>query len=270
MEFSKKHFENLHNKSDEGWGFSFRNSQRYRFLKTFRLIKDMDSSVKVLEIGCSAGEFTYYLKKKFTNIFATDISEAAIIRAKEKLPDITFIVDSLPVLSIKESNFDLITVLEVLYYLDPRDQIKALNSIKNKLNGNGYLLLSTRLGPKPYYSVKEIEELVSQGFIIKTTDNLFIKQYYLAIEANLYKLYTLFDYHLPLKLKEIKGFRKVPALFIRVFINNIVVFYLYGWIFRLLIKGFLKFVPIRFFEKLLYWLFKEKSRHIHIILAQKR
>ena len=72
-------FSALYKNGLDGWGFSFRRSQLFRYEKYMEMInrnKNMLSpSGKVLEVGCGQGFFSFeYLYTYFKNIVRVDIS----------------------------------------------------------------------------------------------------------------------------------------------------------------------------------------------------
>jgi len=83
-------FEQIYSTCFDGWGFSFRRSQIFRYKKYIKLLSKATKGKKIekiLDIGCSTGFFTCeFLKKTFNqaHINAIDVSQIAISRAKIK------------------------------------------------------------------------------------------------------------------------------------------------------------------------------------------
>ncbi len=77
---------NLVHKSLDGWGFSFRRSQLFRFNKYKNILNTIKINGNILEIGCSTGFFSAkYLYPLFLkNLIACDISSVAIEKAKSE------------------------------------------------------------------------------------------------------------------------------------------------------------------------------------------
>lgn len=134
-----------------------------------------------MDIGCALGDFTkrvWQLDPK-NEILGIDISENAIARFSKKYPEMKFKVASLPALPFYENNFDLVLCLEVLYYLNPEERIKSLESIREVLKTKGYLFFSGVLdGGVQYFAEDEIIALISKYFDVE------------RIEYNYSRIYT--------------------------------------------------------------------------------
>lgn len=180
---TKDYFDKLYNNSEEPWGFSFRVAQQYRYnayLQTLKQFSDNDKYSSVLDIGCSQGQFTAMLQGIASNISAIDISEMAIQRAKEKYDDckkIRFEVGSLPSLKYGNEQFDLVLALEVLYYLEKEERIKALKEIKRVMKKDGFLLISVNIGKVPYFKIDEFYNLINDFFQIRTVEYCYTRIY---------------------------------------------------------------------------------------------
>lgn len=114
------------------WQFKTNPWQKERFEQTVAMLPDYD---KALDIGCMEGEFTKYLKG---NVLGVDVSQVAVDRAKKKFPALKF--KKLDIEEEKlEQKFDLITVMETLYYL--ADQVAVKDRIVSMMTEGGYLVL---------------------------------------------------------------------------------------------------------------------------------
>lgn len=145
------------------WEFKTEPWQWQRFKDVVNLLPEADS---VLEIGCMEGEFTKYLKNR--EITAVDISSVAIGRAKTKA-DANFLVVDIEETPL-EKEFDLVIVMETLYYLSPEDKTKE--NILKMVKKGGYLALEHVLGSnhndrviadfyhKPYIDDKRLEKVL--------------------------------------------------------------------------------------------------------------
>jgi 2-polyprenyl-3-methyl-5-hydroxy-6-metoxy-1,4-benzoquinol methylase len=120
------------------WEFKTNPWQWQRFKDVVNLLPEANS---VLEIGCMEGEFTKYLKNK--DITAIDISSVAIERAKPKCPNVEFKVWDIEESSLYKE-FDLVIVMETLYYLGLNDKTKE--NIAIMVKKGGYLVLEHVLG----------------------------------------------------------------------------------------------------------------------------
>ena len=98
--------------------------------------------IKILDIGCGNGALAKALGSLATKnyeYYGLDISQAALDRLRNFLPNAKLILtnaESPPILSVK---FDLIVFSEVLYYLNFR---KIFETYKNLLNSEGLVIIS--------------------------------------------------------------------------------------------------------------------------------
>ncbi len=78
-------------------------------------------SATILDAGCAAGEFSYYLHKSLTNVrvFGFDLLPDLIEKAKTKVPGVDFIVGDIQSSSTVEESFaDVVTCTGVLSIFD--------------------------------------------------------------------------------------------------------------------------------------------------------
>lgn len=108
---------------------------------------------RVLEVGCAEGVFTEILAKRCDSLLATDISEVALARARQRRQwdeHVTFAllelrVDSLP------TDFDLILAIHVLDYIqNPFTLRRVRETLVHGLRAGGYLLIGTPSGNDIY------------------------------------------------------------------------------------------------------------------------
>jgi 2-polyprenyl-3-methyl-5-hydroxy-6-metoxy-1,4-benzoquinol methylase len=97
----------------------------------------------VFEIGCSLGVLTRMLADRSTKLFAIDVAEQPLVKARERLtdhPQVTFQKMAVPQ-EFPDNQFDLIVMSEVGYYLSWPDLKILLERITDHLEVNGQLLL---------------------------------------------------------------------------------------------------------------------------------
>ena len=154
-------FDDIHDSALDGWGFSFRRSQLYRFKKYLDMLIKNNIKGKILEIACSTGFFTNLMSNSIKNIEirAVDISQIAIDKAKKKYPNIDFSVQKLPDVNFEGESFDCVTAIEVLSYLDNEGRMQSMANIRNILKDDGYAIISVNIGEMPYFKLDEIRNL---------------------------------------------------------------------------------------------------------------
>jgi SAM-dependent methyltransferase len=92
-----------------------------------------------LEIGCSIGVLTARLADRCDTLLAIDVAEAALDKARERVPGVDFELREVPE-EFPDGVYDLIVVSEVLYYLDAPAFDATLNAIERTLLPKGALL----------------------------------------------------------------------------------------------------------------------------------
>lgn len=177
---------------------------------------------RILEIGCSFGQMTALLAKKFVNLTAIDISPKSVEIAEKRLQayglnHVHFVVDDAESLRhLPDDSFDIIFSFSTLRFC-PQPE-KAMVAIKDKLRPDGiaiidfpnrnspwHLLFKPLLKIKPHihdrlYSPKEVIELFRKtGFIVdKTKCFLFTSR---RLPLYLLPIFTIIDSvleHLPI------------------------------------------------------------------------
>jgi|GEM_PF-2601652 len=197
---TKKEMDALFSKGEEPWGQDWRASQAIRYEIYKKILKEQVFSkirppVRILDIGCSLGDFTFQLMMMNPGgiTIGVDVSDIGIKMAKEKYPNMDFRVAGLPDIPIEEGNFDIITCLESIYYLPMEGRVLGLKRIKELLHQNGYLLISVpHWGHHKRYFTKEgFINFVSSEFEIILVMHNYGLLYYL-FERPLFKWYWRF------------------------------------------------------------------------------
>ena len=265
-------FDDIHDSVLDGWGFSFRRSQLYRFKKYLDMLIKNNIKGKILEIACSTGFFTNLMSNSIKNIEikAVDISQIAIDKAKKKYPNIDFSVQKLPDVNFEGESFDCVTAIEVLSYLDNEGRMQSMANIRNILKDDGYAIISVNIGEMPYFKLDEIRNLVSDKFEIIYEDGLYIKTYYKYIETPIWLILDMFSSYKKIIIKPSDGFLKRRLKNILNFtIKNKIVFYTIGFLIRKICIGALYFMPIYIIDKVSKFISKNEQS-IYICLGQKR
>lgn len=117
--------------------------------ETFKFVtskmKDVEGK-SILDIGCAKGEFLYYLQSQyqFAEYCGLDYSEILIKEAKSHLKSMQFYVDSAETFSLNKQ-FDVITILGLIYYFD--DLEKLIKNVSKHLIKNGKLYMLAMFNP---------------------------------------------------------------------------------------------------------------------------
>jgi cyclopropane fatty-acyl-phospholipid synthase-like methyltransferase len=128
---------------------------------------------KFLDLGTGPATQALQLSGIGFDVTATDISAAAIARAKKLSDKIIFIVDDITNSKLDEK-FDYIFDRGCFHTLNPADRKKYVKTVKNLLNKNGFLFLKCFSTKQPgdwgphRFSKKDIENIFSSDFSIES------------------------------------------------------------------------------------------------------
>jgi len=138
----KGYFDRLYSEKSDPWNFKGSSYEHEKYGHTIAAL-DQRKFNHGLELGCSVGIQTKLLSENCTNLVAVDISEVAIVAAKEEcheLQNITFRCQDIST-DFPKSKFDLITLCEVGYYFKRAVLLQIFNKIVNRLLPKGKLLM---------------------------------------------------------------------------------------------------------------------------------
>jgi SAM-dependent methyltransferase len=129
------------------------------------------SYATVLDVGSALGMFTNRLRRSQpqANLAAIDVSQTAVARAKQAYPEIDFrAMDILAGLSFRDDSFDLIMMLEVLWYV-LGDVDRVMNELARVLAPGGHICIALDMPENPVgreiiSNADDLIRLVSQFF----------------------------------------------------------------------------------------------------------
>jgi ubiquinone/menaquinone biosynthesis C-methylase UbiE len=272
MGYMENIFDRIHLEPYEGWGFSFRRSQLFRYYKYIDILSKFNVSGKALEIGCSTGFFSRnYLYPIFNiNLIATDISYVAIKKARRLAREINFCVACLPFIGFPENEFDLVTITEVLSYLDMENREKSIVELYRIVKRDGYILISVNLGQSPYFSIEEIRTLIEKKFKIVHEDGLYLKSYHKYIESPLWMILVLLGSTEQIRIMAEDSIpKKIVKKFINITIRQKVTFFTLSALLRIFIKFILYIMPIRCID-IVSRIISPKQQSVYIALAKNQ
>lgn len=165
------HFDTPEGEGD-AWGNGWRGSQRLRHHLTLELLRPLIASGgrDVLDVGCGLGEFTAALAAVHpgNRVTGVDMCERAVSRAREANPGLSFRTGTLPDLALPDAAYDLITALEMLYYLDDAGRAAAPRELRRLLRPGGHLVFSSTLAdPRRYFSERSAVHLLESAFEVR-------------------------------------------------------------------------------------------------------
>ncbi len=121
------------------------------------LTNDVPHQGKLLDIGCGAGNLSFFLEKKGYEVTGIDVSEVAIAWAKEKVAGTASkvhfaVMNAAEVLAFTEQ-FDLVVDNHCLHCIIGEDRTTYLNNIYQSLKQKGFYLLSSMCANEPKKSL---------------------------------------------------------------------------------------------------------------------
>ena len=139
-----------------------------------------DDGKKFLDLGTGPATQAIMLSKRGFTVVGSDLSEAAINRARKKYPtdpNVNFIVDDILNTRFKDDEFDYIFDRGCFHVLSPSDRKKYINKIQQilkKQNGMLFLKCFSDKEPRhegPYkFSQDEIRDLFGKSFNIHSIE----------------------------------------------------------------------------------------------------
>jgi len=120
---------------------------RYRLRKELRTMSDwlneVQDSGRVLDVGCGAGTWTEVFAKRYKTVMGIEQSSLMYKAARERLahlPNVK-ILEGDGRHDLPEGSFDMIFLGGLCMYLNDRDVITLLRSLKSRLNEGGAIIL---------------------------------------------------------------------------------------------------------------------------------
>lgn len=139
---NEDYFDKVYNENSDPWNFEKSEYERKKYEKTMESLP-LERYSAALEIGCSIGVLTKMLATRCDQLLSIDLNDAALKSAEKRLENTTNVTlkkGAIPN-DLPDSNFDLIVMSEVGYYLSMDDLKKSKDLIKRRLKENADLVL---------------------------------------------------------------------------------------------------------------------------------
>lgn len=131
------------------------------WLDKYNDILELSRDVPIIDLGCGCGSDSLYLSEMGYKVISCDISEVAIDRVREFVPEVqTMVLDMLEGLPFGNASAKIIIADLSLHYFYWRDTVRIVGEIMRVLSPSGYLLC--RLN-----STKDTNYGVGQGDLIE-------------------------------------------------------------------------------------------------------
>ena len=143
MEYKKDIYNNYIEKVDSNH-LKVNRANQESYADNFKQFLPVDKHAKILEIGCGAGQFLFYLKDSgYLNIEGVDIGEEQI-RFLDKFGIKGSVIRSIPeYLGVKEGIYDLIFMNQVVEHFSKDELWTNLRFIRSSLKSGGILIIAT-------------------------------------------------------------------------------------------------------------------------------
>lgn len=246
----------------DGWLIGARSSQKKRLQQVVEAIRAYETNYEsVLDIGCGIGILGDLIRKELnvSKYVGTDISQKAIDYANSLGTKSCFYEQSeLPRVPFESNYFDLVLLVEVLYYLSTEDRQRAVENVILTMKPGGVLCISGSIANETYFTEAYFEGFFPNKLELVSTSYHYSRFYY-WFEEILMKFIRLDEYMLsrPHRVQE-------PSNGLKVFLNNRMVAFLlrpFTYLFSMasyyLIKSIFLYDTI---YKVSNFLFKHKSK----------
>ena len=120
-------------------------------LENVRLLVDPQPGDRVLDIGTAAGGISHFLSTLGCEPVGVDLSAAGIARARERYPELRFVVADATSLPFEDSSFDKAVAADVTEHFDDETLRAALVECRRVLVPGGTLSIHT---PNPKHAIE--------------------------------------------------------------------------------------------------------------------
>ncbi len=101
---------------------------------------------RVLEIGCSTGQLSAQLSDRADHVIGMDASQPALDVARARTDAVEWLLGAAPA-DIPDSEFDLVVLSEITYFLDGPELLATLRAVRRRLRPRGEVLIANWSAP---------------------------------------------------------------------------------------------------------------------------
>ena len=180
----REYFEELYAESGDPWNFETSEYERNKYRRTLEVLGERRFE-RALEAGASIGVFTEMLAGRCDELLAVDVSERAVVAARERLSDHKHVVVERCTLpeEMPGGPFDLIVASEVLYYFPREEMLAVLQAFERELARGGALLAVHWRRETRTYPLQgdEVHELLAQNTRLEIGETIIEPDYRLDL-----------------------------------------------------------------------------------------
>lgn len=159
---SRRYYETLYQSSEEPWNYRDRGVEILRHDAIIRVLSEIRPRyANALDIGCSLGQLTRKLAALTDEVFAFDISETAVRKARSQSGGVPFhfFIGTLPGLALVRSKLELILACDCIHEFVPEARREAaVREIRAALAPNGLALFCDYMRPGKEAAFRELLE----------------------------------------------------------------------------------------------------------------
>ena len=169
-------FEPMYQDIDDPWGCEAGKSSLNNQVFLDIIFNTNQPFKKILDIGCGLGGLLNTIKSRNNggHVLGLDVSPTAIRKAKEKYPNLDFLCQNILKQELHESNFDLIVLSEVLWYI-LEDLPLFISRVSNMMPIQGLLAIHQYFPTDQHFGREHIDGLA--GFLNFMEHTSFSKQH---------------------------------------------------------------------------------------------
>lgn len=150
-DMDRSYFDDMYSNDPDPWGFDTRLYERRKYDLTVAALT-RPSYRSAFEPGCSNGALTERLAPRCERLFACDIVDETVRRARRRVArfeHVDVLLGPFPALWPADA-LDLVVWSEVAYYLGPDSMTDALTGLDERLADDGELVVVNFTGPTNY------------------------------------------------------------------------------------------------------------------------
>jgi SAM-dependent methyltransferase len=153
------------------WGFEYQT-----YIDFLVALVSKKTFQTLLDVGCGEGRFIYELQRVLGSkkLIGTDYSSRAIDLARALNPKGVFIAGDITDKLLFKEQFDIVTLIETLEHIDPKELDIFIRSIASRVKPGGYFIITVPSTMVPvnakhyqHFTLKKLEETVAPYFDIK-------------------------------------------------------------------------------------------------------
>ena len=134
----------------ETWGLAASPEQLSMMYSRYRFASELAGGGRVLEVGSGAGLGLRYLRDHTGGVVGADYTFSLLEQSRAHLPQVPLARGDAQALPFADSSFDLVLMLEMIYYV--ADANRALEETRRVLRPNGRILITTPNPDRPDFN----------------------------------------------------------------------------------------------------------------------